>query len=737
MRTRALFYIVLGGLILGALLVLDLVAHSYTAIGGTLFELVRACIMGAAMMWFARAAEILFFRSFPVSRADELKRAAYRPVRLVQRFTVILGISVLLALAPYLFTLSIRRVPNPSPFKIEPTSFSTIVSIDLLGFLWLLMLVGVLLSFWRIIFVRQSSRFANRRFIAWAFSTAALSLFWLWKTEQVLPPGQLTSIVHIFLIILIGFSALLLGYRLPWLPHATRSAKRRLLVFAAFNIVLALAAFLAFAGDRLTADLVFERYSLVWHSVAIATFATLGIYFALVFISTLFSLSSTELVERKSAEVKSLAKLTRFSSDILSSELLLDLPKLAEQITALACEATDSDCAWLELRSTSFPTAGEEIVRSYIGIGEQAAERIMAQTEGFPEAGRQIESPRTELETSRKPFVLRRRISVQQYLFPTPQQVAENKELHSMVAVPLIRKDEVRGGLYVAKHREDGYDDDDLTMLTAFSDVASLALETARLLQDSIEKQKFDGELRAARIMQKSLLPERFPAITGFDIYAISIPAYDVGGDYYDFSTLWDGSPMIAIGDVSGKGISASLYMAETKGIVQSLAPIMASMQELLEGTNGALLRNSPSTTSFRRSFVTLGLISFGKNGVTYCRAGHTPLLHVSMDGSFRFIQPRGMAVGLMRQELFSQAIEETKLTPAPGDVLVLFSDGITDARNAAGEELGYERLGRFVAENRELRSRDLTLKVLQCVAEFTESGNFGDDATLVVMRAV
>jgi sigma-B regulation protein RsbU (phosphoserine phosphatase) len=423
--------------------------------------------------------------------------------------------------------------------------------------------------------------------------------------------------------------------------------------------------------------------------------------------------------------------------------LLLDLPKLAEQITTLAAEATESDCAWLELRSSGFSSdrngqnnEDEEIIRSYTRIGEEAAGRIMDESDGFADAD--IASPRSELESSQRPFVLRRKISARQYIFPPTDLAGGNLELHSMVAVPLLRQNEVRGGLYVAKEREDGFDDDDLTVLTAFSDVASLALETAKLVQDSIEKQKFDGELRAARVMQKSLLPERFPAVAGFDIYAISIPAYDVGGDYYDFSTLWDGSPMIAIGDVSGKGIGASLYMAETKGVVQALAPIMASMAELLEGTNGALLHNSPSLTSLRRSFVTLGLISFGKKGVHYVRAGHTPLLHIHNDGTAQFLQPRGMAVGLVQQQIFTDVLEEVTIDVKPGDVLVLFSDGITDARNQNGEELGYQRLARFVREHLDIpSSRDMTLRILSSVAEFTESGNFDDDATLVVMRCL
>ncbi len=745
MRTRALFYIVFAGLILAALLVLDLVAHSYTVMQGAPLELVRAGLEGVAMLWFARAFEVLFFRTSSVSRVEEVRRAANWPVRLVERFSAVLAGSVLLALAPYLFNLSLRRMTTGGPFHVEPEKFSTVISIDILGFGWLLMMVVALMSFWQLAQVRQSPKFARRRFVGWGVAVGLLALFGLWRLEGVISMNALTSTVFWTVALLVGIAALLLGYRLPWLPHATREGKRKLLVFAALNTILALGALLAFSGDRLETGALFERYALFWHIIALAMFATLAIYFALVFFSALFTLSSTELVERKSAEVQSLARLTRFSSNILSSELLLDLPRLAEQITTLAAEATESDCAWLELRSSSTregspafgPGAdGEDVIRSYTRIGEHAAEQIMEESEGFAEAGREIMSPRGELERSRKPFVVRRSILARRYLFPTPDQMNGNDELHSMVAVPLFRQNEVRGGLYVAKHREDGFDEDDLTVLTAFSDVASLALETARLVQDSIEKQKFDGELRAARVMQKSLLPERFPSVPGFDIYAISIPAYDVGGDYYDFSTLWDGSPMIAIGDVSGKGISASLYMAETKGVVQSLAPIMASMAEMVEGTNTALLHNSPSLTSLRRSFVTLGLLSFGKKGVRYLRAGHTPLLHVHANGSHEFLQPRVMAVGLIREPLFTEALEEITLETHPGDVLVLFSDGITDARNPEGAELGYQRLAGFVRDNLHILSaRDLTLKILASLAEFTESSSFEDDATLVVVR--
>lgn len=742
MRTRALFYIVFAILVLGALLVLDLVARSTMAMQGAVLELIRAGVQGAAMLWIARALEVLFFRTSSISPMEGIRLTADWPVKLTERFVAVLAGADLFSLVPFLFRITTRRLVS-GPFKIEPGAFSTIISINIMGLLWIIMLVVVLLSFWQLAQVRQAPKFSRRRFIGWGIAVGSVSLISLWRVEDVIPINAITTTILFSVALLVGIAAMLLGYRLPWLPRVTREGKRRLLLYAALNTVLALAALIAFGADILQADALFERYALFWHAIALATFGTLVIYFLLVFFSALFTLSSTDLVERKSVEVQSLARLTRFSSDILSSELLLDLPKLAEQITALAAEATESDCAWLELHPSSDRKGtaldgSQEVIRSYSNIGEQAAASIMEEANVTEVSNPENIDPLEEVGRPHKPSILRRRIDARQYLAPHAGSPRANKELHSMVAVPLMRKDEVQGGLYLAKQHDDGFDDDDLTVLTAFSDVASLALETARLVQDSVEKQKFDGELRAARVMQKSLLPEHFPAVQGFEIYAISIPAYDVGGDYYDFSTLWDGSPMIAIGDVSGKGISASLYMAETKGVVQALAPVMASMAELLEGTNGALLHNSPSLTSLRRSFVTLGLLSFGKRGVRYARAGHTPLLHVCSDGSYRFLQPRGMAVGLIRQQIFVDALEEISIDVQPGDVLVLFSDGITDARDPDGQALGYDRLASFVRHNLDVfNARDLTLKILASVAEFTNSGNFDDDATLVVMRCL
>jgi serine phosphatase RsbU (regulator of sigma subunit) len=274
-----------------------------------------------------------------------------------------------------------------------------------------------------------------------------------------------------------------------------------------------------------------------------------------------------------------------------------------------------------------------------------------------------------------------------------------------------------------------------VTVLTAFSDIASLAFDTARLLTDSIEKQKFDGELRAARSMQQSLLPANVPKIPEFEIEALSIPAYEVGGDYYDFSTLWNGKHLIITGDVSGKGISASIFMAEVKGIVQALAPTMSSIRELLVASNDAVMRNIRKNAT-SRSFVTLAAIALEGPKVHYARAGHTPLLYFGANGDFRYLQPKGMGIGFVGRKLFESVLEEEEFILGKGETLVLFSDGITEVRDANGEELGYQRFAEIIRAARfEDDVEKMKDRILKNVLDYSATTSFSDDATFVIIR--
>lgn len=704
------------------LLVIDLVAHSLKTLQGPSLDLVRTFLQSVALYYWGRALATMYFRHKDLSLRVGKPEASTVPVKGLRWFTFLLILGCLFAFLPNLFNLQLTS-------DYYAKSPSTIVSISLINAIWFAGASLVIWSFVKMIYLWQHTREVQMRLALWFAPIILFSIYNYLSIKHTFPDEAIYDIIYNALRSLIIFSTLFLWYRIPWIPHISSNAKNKVIFFSLSGFVLTIVAFFLFSID--TPSSLMRNYAIILHSIIGGFFLGLAAYFGLIFFNALFTLSSTELVERRQQEVQSLAKLTRFSSDVLTSDLLLDIPKLADQITILAREATKSDCAWLEL--TMRPVIGtsvtEEMYRSFDNISAESALAISNDT--FSSA--------KDVSIAKGLTEMQQAIVVNSKEFLPELEDNESIKPHSLLAIPLMHKAQMRGALYVAKEKEYGFDDEDVTVLTAFSDIASLAFDTARLLTDSIEKQKFDGELRAARVMQQSLLPsaENIPKHPEYQIDALSIPAYEVGGDYYDFLNLWDGSQLVITGDVSGKGISASIFMAEVKGIVQALAPQQATIRELLVATNDAVMRNvSKSATS--RSFVTLAAVSIKDGYVHYCRAGHTPLLHFSANGDFRYHQPKGMGIGFVKRALFDQVLEEDEFMLARGETLVLFSDGITEIRNEAGEELGYKRFAEIVRsarfENEVEKMKDLILKN---VLDFSGAMNFFDDATFVIIRRV
>jgi sigma-B regulation protein RsbU (phosphoserine phosphatase) len=705
------------------LLVIDLVAHSLKTLQGPSLDLVRTFLQGVALYYWGRALATMYFRHKDLSFQVGKPEASTIPVKGLRWFTFLLVIGCVFAFLPNLFILQLTA-------DSVAKSPSTIVSISLINAVWFAGASLVIWSFVKMIYLWQHTREVQMRLALWFVPILLFSIYNYLFVEKIFPNDEaIYTIIHLALRSLIIFSTLFLWYRIPWIPHISSTAKNKVLIFSLTGFLLTVAAFFLYSTD--IANDLMRNYAIILHSVIGGFFLGLASYFGLIFFNALFTLSSTELVERRQAEVQSLAKLTRFSSNVLTSDLLLDIPKLADQITILAREATKSDCAWLELtmRPVIGASVSEEMYRSFDNISAESALAISNDT--FSSA--------KDVSISKGLVEMQQAIVVNSKEFLPDLEAYDSIKPHSLLAIPLMHKAQMRGALYVAKEKEYGFDDEDVTVLTAFSDIASLAFDTARLLTDSIEKQKFDGELRAARVMQQSLLPsaENIPKHPEYQIDALSIPAYEVGGDYYDFLNLWDGSQLVITGDVSGKGISASIFMAEVKGIVQALAPQQATIRELLVATNDAVMRNvSKNATS--RSFVTLAAVSIKDGYVHYCRAGHTPLLHFSANGEFSYHQPKGMGIGFVKRALFDQVLEEDEFMLSRGETLVLFSDGITEIRNEAGEELGYKRFAEIVRsarfEDEVEKMKDLILKN---VLDFSGAMNFFDDATFVIIRRV
>jgi len=269
------------------------------------------------------------------------------------------------------------------------------------------------------------------------------------------------------------------------------------------------------------------------------------------------------------------------------------------------------------------------------------------------------------------------------------------------------------------------------------------------LLREQAEKKRLEEELRIAREIQMSLLPQGPLSLPGVSITATCVPAREVGGDYYDFLPLDDHRLGVLIADVAGKGTSAALYMAELKGLVLSLSRIHTSPRALMIAANSIIASNLDA-----RSFITMtyAVIDVRARTMTYSRAGHTPLMYVpgrdgldGLDGQdgrdgqerVQVLVPDGMVVGLNLDngEMFERLLEEQTIPLRDGDVYMLFTDGISEAMNAQDECFGEARLGRILEEHARLPSAELRERVLREVAAFVGDAPQHDDMTMILIK--
>ncbi len=304
------------------------------------------------------------------------------------------------------------------------------------------------------------------------------------------------------------------------------------------------------------------------------------------------------------------------------------------------------------------------------------------------------------------------------------------RSITSAVHELFIGTERIREGDFAHRIRIDSRDQ--LGDLAASFNRMSASVE--QLLHVQREKQRLDDELRIAREIQKSLLPVTPPEMPGLDVADLCEPAREVGGDYYDFFTVGPRQLGILIADVSGKGVSAALYMAELKGLMLALSHAEPSPRRLLVDVNHRLADQLDN-----RSFITMtyAVIDLERMTLTLARAGHTPLIVVS-NGRSDVITPDGMVVGLRlpgAEGRFEDLLEEHTRPIRPGDVIVLYTDGITEAMNEAGDLFGDEALAQVLADQHGLDAGGIRERVLRNVRAFVGGAEPHDDMTMVVLK--
>jgi serine phosphatase RsbU (regulator of sigma subunit) len=258
------------------------------------------------------------------------------------------------------------------------------------------------------------------------------------------------------------------------------------------------------------------------------------------------------------------------------------------------------------------------------------------------------------------------------------------------------------------------------------------------LLHAKAEKERLEQELRVARSIQMSLLPQGPLQMPGLLLTGHCEPAREVGGDYYDFLPLEDGRVGILIADVAGKGTSAALYMAELKGLVLSLSLLHVSPRQLLIDANRIISKHLDA-----RSFITMtyAVVDPPAGTLTFARAGHCPLVHVPGPGSVsraaRALVPDGMVLGLQLDTggSFDRLLEEVTVPLGRGDVVLLYTDGISEAMNASGDCFGDARLLALAEQHADLPSDQLRERILRDVQAFTDGEAQHDDMTMVLLK--
>jgi sigma-B regulation protein RsbU (phosphoserine phosphatase) len=305
-------------------------------------------------------------------------------------------------------------------------------------------------------------------------------------------------------------------------------------------------------------------------------------------------------------------------------------------------------------------------------------------------------------------------------------------DLGLKVIVPVQLKGEGKGLILLGERlSREPFSDGDLEFLASLGTLAMIALDNARLFQQTIEKQRLEDELLIAREIQKGLLPSVLPLVPGFEIAAANVSSKQVGGDYYDVIPIEGERYVIAIGDVSGKGTPAALLMANLQATIRALVPLRLPLAELTGRVNDLMCQNTGGN-----KFVTFfwGIIDPTARTLTYVNAGHNYPYLVHAGGSSDRLEKGGMILGVMST---TSPYEEENVSLRPCDVLVLFTDGVSEAMSIDSEEYGEPRLEAVLQQSVSLRAQELLAAIHQDVLRHARGAQQSDDITMMIVRAL
>ncbi|HHL52359.1 MAG TPA: serine/threonine protein phosphatase [Flammeovirgaceae bacterium] len=436
--------------------------------------------------------------------------------------------------------------------------------------------------------------------------------------------------------------------------------------------------------------------------LSLLVFTALYAVFSLLVI--LFNLPTSSVFEQKLEEVVNFQRLSQSVQTEQSESQIYNI------LLNSAVRATQADAAWIEVKIND----KEKMFRHRIGT-----ETIMNIKNYFKNS------------KGSNPFI-----------FEHPERpVRHARSLRklrgvpfaSMVVFPLVMSGEQTGMIVLLKELREGFNRDLIDIAQTFVNQACISVEGFRLMAEALATERYKEELKIAQRVQRQLLPATLHDGPDFEIAAFSQAADEVGGDYYDTLQIDNHKTALIIGDVSGKGTSAAFHMSQMRGIFHGLAQMNLPPEEFLLRANRAISSGLDKT-----SFITISyyVIDSAARQVTFARAGHCPTLYYShQTGKASYFANKGLGLGMVRNSQYQNYIQPRTFSYKPGDILILYTDGITEARNKLGEEFGYERLITLVEQHAELAAYDIQQRIIDALYEFCGHRELDDDYTVIIVK--
>lgn len=441
-----------------------------------------------------------------------------------------------------------------------------------------------------------------------------------------------------------------------------------------------------------------------FHLFFLSLFIFVTVYSSFSFLVILFNLPTTSVFEQKLEEVVNFQRISQSIQTEQSEESVYNILLETSVSTVFA------DAAWLEIKNNEL----DHRLFTY-RITEREANDIISHLRKEHVTGVLDQSQDKTKNLSRHLATLK------------------GSRFRSILAFPIYVKGENIGTLALLKELSDGFNKEMTKIVATFANQAGISIENFRLMEEALQSERYKEELKIAKSVQKSLLPQILEQDANFELAAFSESADEVGGDYYDTLRVNDHQSTLIIADVSGKGTTAAFHMSQMKGIFHSLAQDCIAPDEFMIRSNKALTHCLEKGSFISASFF---IINTKEKKVSYSRAGHCPLLYYNAKAdSVEYLKDKGVALGMVRNNGYSKFIEARSFNYEPNDILILYTDGITEAKNNKGEEFGYERLALAIQDVKYESAKVIQEYLINRLYEFSGSDNINDDYTTMIVK--